>query len=207
MFRAGVRLELERTHDLELAGEAATEEEAVRELHGGSRPVPDVIVADFPLSRIREGDFVRTVGRLSEANAARLLVVSITESDEAVIAAMSAGARGFLGKTVPREHFLLAIRLVAAGGAVFGPAIAQRMQSYFSAFGDLPEQSGFSQLTLREREVLDLLARGCGNREIARRLFLAEKTVRNHVSHIFAKLNVSDRSMAVVLARNAGIGA
>jgi DNA-binding NarL/FixJ family response regulator len=207
MFRAGVRLELERSHDLELAGEAATEEEAVRELHHNNQSIPDVIVADLPPSRIWGGDFIRTVGKLSEEQAARILIVSITESDEAVIAAMSAGARGFLGKTVPREHLILAIRLVAAGGAVFSPAIAQRMQSYFSAFGDLPEQSGFSHLTLREREVLDLLARGCGNREIARRLVLAEKTVRNHVSHIFAKLNVRDRAMAVVLARSAGIGA
>lgn len=206
MFRSGVRLEMEKTRDLELAGEAATGEDAIREIEATFQPRPDVVLADLPLPDMSERDFIRTAGGISEGRETRILAVSSVETDDAVIAALSAGAHGFIGKTAPREELMLAIRLVAAGGAVFGSIVADRMRSYFSAFSGLPGQRVLPQLTSREREVLDLLARGCGNREIARKLFLAEKTVRNHVTHIFAKLQVNDRAMAVVRARSAGMG-
>lgn len=206
LFRAGVRQELDKSQDIEVVGEAATGEEAVREMRDESWACPDVILADLSSSGISEEDFVRAADELSRSCPARILFVSVLETDEAVIAAMSAGAHGFLGKTTPRDALTQAIRLVAGGAAVFGPMIAARMEAYFSAVRGLPDETAFPELTAREREVLELLARGCANREIARRLFLAEKTIRNHVSHIFAKLQVQDRAAAVVRARRAGMG-
>ncbi|NEY34056.1 response regulator [Streptomyces sp. PRKS01-65] len=206
LFRAGVRLELEKFPDIELVGEASTPEEAAHALRRRGWPGPDVILADLSASEIREDEFIRTATELSDGRCVRVLFVATAETDEAVIAAMSAGAHGFLEKNTPRDELVQAIRLVAGGGAAFSPMVAARMGTYFSAVRALPDTVVFPDLTAREREVLDLLARGHGNREIARRLVLAEKTVRNHVSHIFAKLQVRDRAEAVVRARNAGVG-
>jgi DNA-binding NarL/FixJ family response regulator len=206
VFRAGIRVGVRNESDMELTGEASTGEEALRMLEENPRMRPDVILADLQSSGMTEGDFLQAAGELSGGRPMRLLVLSGEETDESVITAMSAGAHGFLEKTTPWDELMRAIRLVAAGGVVFGPVVAARMRAYFSSVRDLRGQFAFPQLTSREREVLDLLARGWGNREIARNLFLSEKTVRNHVTHIFAKLQVHDRAMAVVRARRAGMG-
>ncbi|MEU7135047.1 response regulator transcription factor [Streptomyces sp. NPDC046261] len=207
MFRAGVRLALEREDDMEVVGEAATGEEALEEIRGHPRAVPDVILMNIPSTGIQENDFIRTARGLAGPTT-RILIVSMEEAtaDEVVVAAMSAGALGFISKAAPCEQLLEAVRIVMSGGAVFCPAIAARLEGYFSAVGSLPGQVVFPQLTVREREILDLLARGYDNRGIARRLVVSEKTVRNHVSHIFAKLQVSDRTTAALRARNAGMG-
>ncbi|MET8573049.1 response regulator transcription factor [Streptomyces sp. NPDC004783] len=206
VFRAGIRGGVEKAPDMELTGEAATGEEALRILEENPRTRPDVILADLRSSGMTEEDFLRAAGELPDGRPMRLLVLSAGGTDESVITAMSAGAHGFMEKAAPWDELMRAIRLVAAGGAVFGPDVAARLRAYFRAVRDLYGQSAFPQLTSREREVLDLLARGSGNREIARQLFLSEKTVRNHVTHIFAKLQVHDRAMAVARARSAGMG-
>jgi DNA-binding NarL/FixJ family response regulator len=136
----------------------------------------------------------------------RVLVVSMYEEDDEVVAALRAGAHGYVAKEASREELLRAVRTVAEGGAVFSPAIAERLGTYFSAVHELPGRVAFPQLTNREREILDLLARGHNNRRIARQLVLSEKTVRNHISHIFAKLQVRNRADAVMRARDAGLG-
>ncbi|CAM5359534.1 DNA-binding response regulator OS=Streptomyces alboniger OX=132473 GN=CP975_07520 PE=4 SV=1 [Streptomyces alboniger] len=205
-FRAGIRAGMENAPDMELTGEAPTGEQALRALEDDPRLRPDVILADLQSSGMTESDFLRAAGELSDGSPMRLLVLSGEGTDESVITAMSAGAHGFIGKTASWDELMRAIRLVAAGGAVFGPVVAARMPAYFSAVREVCGQSAFPRLTAREREVLDLLARGCGNREIARKLVLSEKTVRNHVTHIFAKLQVHDRAMAVARARSAGMG-
>ncbi|MER7708049.1 response regulator transcription factor [Kitasatospora sp. NPDC097605] len=207
LFRAGVRIGLEEAHDMELVGEAATGEEALRQIRRGTGPTPDVILVDLSPSEISETEFIQEIDKASPCRPSRVLVVSAEESDEAVVRAMSAGAHGLMAKTEPWEELMPAIRLVAGGGAAFGPPLAARMRTLFSTVHHCPGASAFPQLTTREAEVLDLLARGHGNRAIARALYVAEKTVRNHVTHILAKLQVRDRAMAADRARKAGMGA
>jgi len=134
-----------------------------------------------------------------------VLVLTMVEDDDAVFAAMRAGARGYLLKGSSQGEILHAIRAVASGEAVFGPAIASRLIEYFSSSPGGPPQA-FPQLTQREREVLELIARGASNAAIAGSFTISEKTVRNHVSNIFTKLQVVDRAQAIVKAREAGIG-
>jgi DNA-binding NarL/FixJ family response regulator len=119
---------------------------------------------------------------------------------------MRAGARGFVVKGSGRADLLRSVRSVADGQAVFGPDVADRLTAYFSSLASLPGRDAFPQLTEREREVLALMARGFDNRRIAKELFLSDKTVRNHVSNVMAKIDAQDRSEAVLRARNAGLG-
>ena len=119
---------------------------------------------------------------------------------------MRAGARGYVVKGTGRQELLHAIRTVAGGGAVFSPAVADRLGSWFSGLAAYPGRELFPELTDREREVLELLARGYDNPRISRTLVLSDKTVRNHVSTILAKLDASDRADAVMRARRAGLG-
>jgi DNA-binding NarL/FixJ family response regulator len=119
---------------------------------------------------------------------------------------MRAGARGYVLKGADKDEVLTVIRAVESGEAHFGPGIAKRLMSFFSAARPSPPSEAFPELTAREVEVLDLIARGLSNMEIARRLFLSPKTVRNHISNIFAKLQVADRAQAIVRAREAGLG-
>jgi DNA-binding NarL/FixJ family response regulator len=136
----------------------------------------------------------------------RVLAMTMSDDDAAVVAAMRAGARGYVIKGVGRDDLLHAVRTVAAGGAVFSPAVADRLGGLFAGLAAVPGRIAFPTLTSREREVLELVARGYDNRRIARELFLSDKTVRNHVSNVLAKLEVADRSEAVLQARNAGLG-
>jgi DNA-binding NarL/FixJ family response regulator len=123
-----------------------------------------------------------------------------------VVAAMRAGARGYVVKGAGRDDLLQAVRTVASGGAVFSAGVADRLGAFFSGLAAQPGRETFPQLTEREREVLELLARGYDNRRIARELFLSDKTVRNHVSNVLARLDVADRSEAILRARRAGLG-
>jgi DNA-binding NarL/FixJ family response regulator len=134
-----------------------------------------------------------------------VVVLTMFEDDESVFAAMRAGAVGYLLKGAGEDEIVRAIRAAAAGEAIFGPEIARRVLAHF-AIGAGSNTLAFPTLTDREREVLELIAAGTGNATIAHQLMISLKTVRNHVSNIFTKLQVSDRSAAIVKAREAGLG-
>ncbi|GHE64559.1 DNA-binding response regulator [Streptomyces longispororuber] len=207
LFRAGVRQVVEDAADLEMAGEASTGEEAVEALRDG-HVVADVVLMDLLLPDCSGIEATRAIiGEApAEPDAPRVLFVSGAAEDDAVVAALRAGARGYMVKGVQGEELVRGLRTVAQGGAVFSAAVADRLGRYFSAVHELPVRAAFPDLTDREREVLDLVARGLSNRRIARELVLSEKTVRNHVSRVFAKLRVADRVEAAVRARDAGLG-
>jgi DNA-binding NarL/FixJ family response regulator len=134
-----------------------------------------------------------------------VVVLTMFDDDDSIFAALRAGARGYLLKGADREQIHAAILAAAHGELIFGPQLATRMLAYFSTGASAPPQV-FPQLTDREREVLDLVAQGQANTAIAATLFLSQKTVRNHVSNILTKLQVSDRAQAIVQARDAGFG-
>ena len=201
LFRDGVRAALAGAEDLEVVGEAegvAAALEAARALQ------PDLVLMDLNLPDGSGIDATRAL--VAELPAVRVLVMTMSADDEAVLAAMRAGARGYVIKGAGRAELLHAVRTAAAGSAVFSPAVADRLGTYFSSLAALPGKEAFPQLTEREREVLDLVARGHDNRRIARELFLSEKTVRNHVSNVFTKLRVATRAEAIVKARSGGLG-
>ncbi len=202
LFLDGVRAALSGAADVEVVGEAHDRRGAV-ELAAVLRP--DVVVMDLNLPDGSGIDATREI--LATAPGTGILVITMSADDDAVVAAMRAGARGYVVKGAGRADLLHAVATVAAGGAVFSPAVADRLGVYFASLATLPGHEAFPQLTEREREVLDLIARGHENRRIARELFLSDKTVRNHVSNVFAKLEVATRAEAVIRARNAGLGA
>ena len=201
LFRAGLRALLESIPDTEVAGEAATGEEAVEV---ALTLVPDVVVMDINMPGLNGIDATRRI--VDESEDVKVLVMTMHDDDEAVFAAIRAGARGYQLKGAAQDETLRAIRSVANGEAIFGPGIADRLQRFLAAPPALDPSQAFPQLTDREREILHLLAERRTNAEIAVQLFLSQKTVRNYVSAIFAKLQVADRAEAGLLARAAGLG-
>jgi len=133
-------------------------------------------------------------------------MITMFEDDTSIFTAMRAGARGYVLKDAEKAELLRAIRAVGSGEAIFSPAIAHRLIDFFSAPRSAAPPQVFPELTEREREILDLIAQGQNNPEIARRLALSPKTVRNYVSNIFSKLQVADRAQAIIRARKAGLG-
>jgi DNA-binding NarL/FixJ family response regulator len=203
-FRDGLRVMLDATPDTELVGEAADGNETIA-LARSLRP--DVILMDLRMPGMGGIEATRKI--LGESPQVGILVVTMIEDDDSVFAAMRAGARGYLLKGADKDEMLLAIRAVGRGEAIFGPGIARRLVQYFASHAAVPKQASrvvFPELTDREREILDLIAAGRNNQEIAGQLFLSLKTVRNYVSSIFTKLQVGDRSQAVIRAREAGLG-
>jgi len=202
VYRAGLAGVLAEEGDMEVVGEAADGEQALAmalELR------PDVVLMDLHMPGV--GGVEATSRLAEEAPAVRVLVLTMYDNDESVLAAMRAGARGYLVKGAAGELIAGAVRAVAAGEAVFGSDVAARVLGVLAedrrgARAGLP----FPELTDREREILDLIAAGRSNQDIARRLVLSDKTVRNHVSNIFSKLQVRDRAEAIVRAREAGLG-
>jgi DNA-binding NarL/FixJ family response regulator len=200
LFRDGLRGLLASRDGLEVVGEAASGQEAVTL---AAADLPDVVVIDLHMPGLNGIDATRRIIAASPHTA--VLVLTMFSDDDSVFAAMRAGARGYLLKGAGQVEIVQAIQTVARGEAVFGPAIADRVLAYFSGPPPAPAEA-FPELTQREREVLELLARGELNAAIARRLGLSAKTIRNHVSNIFAKLQVADRAQAVIRAREAGLG-
>jgi len=200
LFRDGLKALLISVADSEVVGEAATGVEVVER---ALELQPDVVVMDLHMPELNGIDATRRIVETSPH--VGVLVLTMVEDDDAVFAAMRAGALGYLLKGSNQAEILSAIRAVSAGEAVFGPAIARRLIEYFSASPSGAPQA-FPELTQREREVLELIAQGESNTGIARGLTISQKTVRNHVSNIFNKLHVVDRAQAIVKAREAGIG-
>lgn len=198
LFLDGVRAALAGDPDLEIVGQAGSVAEACAQV---AELTPDVVLMDLGLP---DGSGIDATRQVRDAHPdVRVLVMTMSSQDDAVVAAMRAGARGFVVKGTGRDELIHAVRTVAAGGAVFSPTVADRLGAFFDSPASGP---AFPQLSEREREVLELLARGFDNRRIARELFLSDKTVRNHVSNIMAKLEAADRSEMIVRARNAGLG-
>lgn len=203
VYRDGLRLMLESSGRVEVVGTASDGGEAVLL---AERERPDVVVLDLRMPGLGGVEAARRI--LAARPSTGVLVLTMHDDDDSVFAAMLAGARGYLVKGADQDEILRAITAVAGGEVIFGPALAGRVAGYFTRLATARPEADepFPQLTARERQVLDLLAAGLGNREIAHRLGLSPKTVRNNVCTVLAKLQVADRTQAVIRARDAGLG-
>jgi DNA-binding NarL/FixJ family response regulator len=201
LFRNGMRALLTSVPDLEVAGEATTGDEVIRLAEDVQ---PDVVLMDLKMPGLGGIEATR---RILGANPhVRILVVTMFEDDESVFAALRAGARGYVLKGASPDEMLRAIRATGSGEAIFSPAIAQRLIEYFTAPRPTVSVPPFPELTDREREILTLIAQGRANPEIRQELGISLKTVRNHISNIFSKLQVADRAEAIIRAREVGLG-
>ena len=201
IFRDGMHGLLDSVPDLEVVGEASTGDEAMAL---AETLQPDVILMDLKMPGTNGIQATRAIVHASPHIA--ILVVTMLEDDKSVFAAMRAGARGYLLKDSDQAEILRAINAVAHGEAIFGPAVARRILGYFAATRPAAPARIFPELSAREGEILALIARGASNQAIAEQLYLSLKTVRNHVSNIFSKLQVADRAEAALRARAAGLG-
>lgn len=201
LFRDGMHGLLDSVADTEVVGEATSGEEAITMARALR---PDVILMDIKMSGINGIEATRTI--LASHPLIYILMITMLEDDESVFAAMRAGAQGYVLKGANQAEILRAIRAVVNGEAIFGPGIARRVLGYFSASRPTVPSRVFADLSEREMELLALMAQGRSNQEIAEQLGLTLKTVRNHVSNIFSKLQVADRAQAVIRAREAGMG-
>ena len=200
LFRDGLRALLKSLSGLEVVGEAATGQEVIKQ---AELLQPDVILMDLQMPEVNGIEATRRVLRNSPHIG--VIVVTMFEDDDSVFAAVRAGARGYVLKGADQDEVLQAIQVVAAGGALFGPSIAKRVVSFFAKLQPAAPEQVFPELTEREREILELIAGGSNNTEIAEQLVISPKTVRNHVSNIFSKLQVADRAQAIIRAREAGL--
>jgi DNA-binding NarL/FixJ family response regulator len=201
VVREGLRAVLGPEPDMEVVGEAATGKDVV-ELAAELRP--DVILMDIQMPRMNGIEATRRI--LEATPEVGVVVLTMFEDDDSVFSAMRAGARGYVLKGAPPSQILKVLRAVAGGEAYFGPEIARRLMDFFSAPKPASPEETFPELSAREVEILDLIAQGHSNAKIAGRLFLSPKTVGNHISHIFTKLQVADRAHAIIRAREAGLG-
>ena len=200
MVRRGLRLVLEAEDDLQVIGEGADGLEAIEE---AGRLRPDVILMDVRMPRM---DGVEACRRLVSDNDARVVMLTTFDLDEHLFAAVRAGASGFLLKASRPEELVSAIRAAHAGNALVEPRMTKKLLDEFARRPASPDgERVFSELTDRERDVLLEVARGASNAEIAERLYISETTVKTHVNHILAKLNVRDRIQVVVLAYDHGL--
>ncbi len=200
VFLAGLRTLVAEASTLELVGWAEDGETGVEV---SLREQPDVVLMDIKMPGTSGVEATRRL--VEQRPDVGVLMLTMLEDDTSVFAAMRAGARGYILKGSGPEEIERAVRSVAAGEVIFGAGLARRMGQFFTAGRDGGAHP-FPELTGRERDVLDLIAGGAPNAEIATRLGLSEKTVRNNVSSIFAKLRVADRAGAIVKARDAGLG-
>jgi DNA-binding NarL/FixJ family response regulator len=200
LFRKGMRSLLETMPDIEGKGEASSGQEAVEM---ALRLTPDVVLMDLQMAGGNGLSATRELTRTCPGT--HILVVTLFEDDDSIFTALKAGARGYILKDADEEEMMRAIRSVGEGEAIFSPAIAIRLMDYFTESRAQVPKDVFPELTEREREILRLIARGDRNAEIAEHFVISIKTVRNHVSNIYSKLQVADRAQAVIRARDAGL--
>ncbi len=200
IFREGLRALLASAPEVECAGEATTGDEVVSL---ASSLQPDVIIMDIQMPGINGIEAARRISASSPHIG--ILMVTMFDDDPSVFSAMRAGARGYLLKGANHAEMVRAIRAVSNGEAIFSPNIAARMMEFFGNMKQAAAPQSFPELSQREREILGLIAQGHKNAEIADRLVISAKTVRNHVSNILSKLQVADRAEAIVRAREAGL--
>jgi DNA-binding NarL/FixJ family response regulator len=201
VFRQGLRTLLEDL-GVEVVAEASDGETGVAAV---VELTPDIVLMDLQMPGVSGVEATRRL--TAEVPAVKVVVLTMVDDDQAVFAAVQAGAVGYLLKGAGQEEISRALASVAAGQAVYGPEVARRLRSFFTAGSPGAAFAvPFPSLSDREREVLGLIAQGASNGEIARRLFLSDKTVRNYVSSIFTKLGVESRGAAIVTARDAGLG-
>jgi DNA-binding NarL/FixJ family response regulator len=200
LFRTGLKALFGSMAETAVVGEAESGQEAVAQ---AEMLQPDVVLMDIQMPGMNGIDAARQIVQTSPHIG--VIMVTMFEDDDSVFAAMRAGARGYVLKGAEQEEMLRVIRAVARGEALFGPAIALRLTSFFNNSKTIASDA-FPDLTDREQELLHLLAQGLSNQEIAARLVITNKTVRNHLSNIFSKMQVTDRVQAVIQARNAGLG-
>lgn len=205
LFREGLMALLGKVRDMLVVGGAADGVEAVAQAAILS---PDVILMDIQMPALNGIEATQQI--LQARPDTGVIVLTMVEDDDAVFAAICAGARGYMLKGADKAEMLKTIRAVANGEALFGPSIARRLTSLFQNLNAAPLPATpappFPELSEREREILDLIAQGYGNREIAETLHITLKTVGNHISHIFNKLQVVNRAQAISRARQAGLG-
>lgn len=201
LFRDGIRTLLLAAPDMQLAGEAETGDEVIAMT---AQLQPDVVLMDIQMPGINGIEATRQIVHTSPHVA--VLMVTMFDDDHSVFSAMRAGARGYVLKGAKHEDMLRAIRAAGNGEAIFSPTVAARMMDFFAGMRPAKLPEVFPELSDREREVLNLIAEGYKNPEIAEELVLSPKTIRNHVSNILSKLQVADRAQAILKAREAGLG-
>jgi DNA-binding NarL/FixJ family response regulator len=202
MYRFGLAAVLTQHDEIDVVASVGDGDALLRSV---DEHEPDVVVTDLSMPSL---DGVAATSRLVATHPGlAILVLTMHEDDEHVFAALRAGARGYLVKGADGTEIVRAVQSVASGNAVYGRPVARRIVAFFAGKqADSPSTRAFPDLTPRERDVLELLATGCRNHEIARRLGMSEKTVRNHVSQVLLKLQVPDRTAAALKAREAGVG-
>ncbi len=201
LFRDGLKALFASIEDLDLVGEAADGKTAIS---SAEELQPDIVLMDIQMPGINGIEATRKI--VAASPHIGVIVVSMLEDDDSVFAAMRAGARGYVLKGADQDQMIRTIRSVAAGEALFGAGIAERLMNFFANLSPGTDARAFPELTEREHEVLGLIAKGHSNLEIANALVISHKTVRNHVSNIFSKLQVADRAHAIIRARDAGMG-
>ena len=204
LVRAGFRVLVDSAPDLEVVGEAGDGLEAV-ELTRSARP--DVVLMDIRMPRLDGLEATRRLAGPGTADPVRVLILTTFDLDEYVFEALRAGASGFLLKDLPREDLVAAVRVVAAGEALLAPRVTRRLIEEFARrpAGAEPDPAALASLTAREREALELMARGLSNAEMAASLYVSEHTVKTHVGNVLAKLGLRDRIQAVILAYEVGL--
>jgi DNA-binding NarL/FixJ family response regulator len=200
VFRYGLRALLTAEPVIEVVGEATNGEDVIAQ---AAALLPDVILMDLNMPGINGIEATRRI--LAVSPQVNILVLTMFDDDDSVFAAMRAGARGYLLKGAEADETLRAMYGISEGEAIFSPAIARRLMRYFGTSRPALPTQVFPELTEREREVLTLIAQGFTNPAIAEKLVLSPKTVRNHVSTIFSKLQVAGRAEAIIRARDAGL--
>lgn len=201
LFRDGLRVLLASIPDIEVVDEASSGKEALKL---AVEHQPDVILMDIQMPDINGIEATRQILRTSPHIG--IVVLTMFHDDESIFAVMRAGARGYVLKGADQAVLLRAVRAVANGESLFSPEIAARLMQFFAGLEPASRPELFPELTDREREILSYIAEGQTNVDIAEKLFISMKTVRNHVSNIFSKLQVADRAQAAIRAREAGLG-
>lgn len=200
-FRMGVRALLELADDIDVVADVGNSEEAIA---AAAELQPDVVMMDLRMPQVGGVQATRVIVRDSPRIA--VLILTMVEDSESIFAAFRAGARGYLLKESGVTELHRAVYAVASGGFITSPAVAKRVTEFFTTSNPDSKIEAFPTLSQREREILDLIAQGKNNAAITQQLVLSPKTVRNHISNIFAKLHVADRADAIVRAREAGLG-